>query len=120
MQALCAKHLVVVDESSTHLHTYARYAARSAHGRRAYELQPCNYGQNISLLASLRLTAMGPAMVVPGGVSSAVFETFIRQVLLSSLRPDDIVKLDNLAAHKAHTIRAILRPKRCRLLFLPA
>jgi len=119
MQTLSAKQLVVVDESSTHLHMYPRYA-RSPRGQRAYETQPRNYGQNISLLASLRLSGMGPAMVVPGGVSSAVFETFIRQVLLPSLQPGDIVMLDNLPAHKARTIRAILRPKRCHLLFLPA
>ena len=59
-------------------------------------------------------------MVVPGGVSSPLFETFVRHVLLPTLQPGDIVLLDNLPAHKARTIRGLLHPKRCRLLFLPA
>jgi len=58
MQTLDAKHLVVIDESSTHLHMYPRYA-RSLRGQRAYESQKRNFGQNISLLASLRLEGMG-------------------------------------------------------------
>src|SRR5262249_7041851 len=119
MQTLDVKRLVVVDESSTHLHMYPRYA-RSPRGQRAYEAQKRNYGQNISLLASLRLAGMGPAMVVPGGVSTTVFETFVRHVLLPTLQPGDIVLLDNLPAHKARIIRSLLHPKRCRLLFLPA
>ncbi len=119
MQTLDAKHLVVIDESSTHLHMYPRYA-RSPRGQRAYDSQKRNFGQNISLLASLRLEGMGPAMVVPGGVNSAVFETFIRHVLLPTLQPGDIILLDNLPAHKAATIRALLHPKHCRVLFLPA
>ncbi len=118
IQTFKAKRLVVVDESSTHLHMYPRYA-RSLKGQRAYERQKRNYGQNISLLASLRLDGMGPAMVVPGGVNQHVFETFIRQLLLPTLQEGDTLLLDNLPAHHASAVTAILRPKRCRVLFLP-
>lgn len=119
IQTFKAKQLVVVDESSTHLPMYPRYA-RSLRGQRAYERQKRNYGQNITLLASLNLNGMGAAMVVLGGVNQNVFETFIRQLLLPTLREGDTLLLDNLPAHHASAVRAILRTKRCRVLFLPA
>jgi transposase len=119
MQTLSAKQLVIVDESSTHLHMYPRYA-RSLCGQRAYAQHKRNYGQNISLLAALRLEGMGAAMVVPGGVNQPVFEAYIQQLLLPTLKQGDIVILDNLPAHHASAIAAILRTKRCRVLFLPA
>lgn len=119
IQTLKAKKLVVVDESSTHLHMYPRYA-RSLKGLRAYARQKRNYGQNISLLAALRLNGMGTAMVVPGGVNRSVFEAFVRDLLLPTLQPGDTLLLDNLPAHRASSVRAILRTKGCQVLFLPA
>jgi transposase len=119
IQTFKAKKLVVVDESSTHLHMCPRYA-RSLKGQRAYARQKRNYGQNISLLASLRLTGMGAAMVVPGGVNRYVFDAFVRHLLLPTLQPGDTLLLDNLPAHHASTVRAILRTKGCQVLFLPA
>ena len=119
MQTLKAKQLVIVDESSTHLHMYPRYA-RSLCGQRAYAKHKRNYGQNISLLAALRLEGMSAAMVVPGGVNHHVFEVYIQQLLLPTLTPGDWVILDNLPAHHASSIAAILRTRRCRVLFVPA
>ncbi|MEP7290090.1 MAG: IS630 family transposase [Chloroflexota bacterium] len=119
MQTVKAKQLVIVDESSTHLHMYPRYA-RALCGQRAYATHKRNYGQNISLLAALRLDGMGAAMVVPGGVNRYVFEAYIQQLLLPTLKPGHIFILDNLPAHHASLITAILRTKRCRVLFLPA
>lgn len=119
IQTLDAKRLVIVDESSTHLHMYPRYA-RSLCGQRAYAKHKRNYGQNISLLAALRLDGMGAAMVVPGGVNRHVFEAYLQQLLLPTLKHGDTVILDNLPAHHASAIATMLRSKRCHVLFLPA
>jgi transposase len=119
MTTLKAERLVIVDESSTHLHMYPGYA-RSLRGQRAYAKHKRNYGQNISLLAALRLDGMGAAMVVPGGVNHSVFETYIQELLLPTLKQGDTVLLDNLPAHHASSLVTILRAKHCRVLFLPA
>lgn len=59
-------------------------------------------------------------MVIEGAVNAAVFEAYVRQVLLPSLSPGAIVILDNLAAHKSKTVRGLLLARGCRLLFLAA
>lgn len=96
-----------------------RYA-RAERGKRAFARQRRNYGNNVTLLAALRLEGMSAAMVIEGAVTTAVFETYIREVLLPTLTRGDIVVLDNLAAHKSKTVRALLHRHGCRLLFLPA
>jgi transposase len=119
LSTLKAKQVVVIDESSTHLHMSPRYA-RAPRGQRAYVRQPRNYGQNISLLASLRLTGMGAALVVPGGVDRHVVATYVKELLLPTLQQGDIVLLDNLPAHHASELETSLQAKGCRVLFLPA
>jgi putative transposase len=43
----------------------------------------------------------------------------VREVLLPTLRPGDIVVMDNLGSHKAKTIRQLIRNIGARLVFLP-
>jgi len=114
-----ARRVVVVDESSTHLGMTSAYA-RAPRGERAYAQQQRNYGQNMTLLAGLRLEGMSAPMLIEGAVNTAVFETFVEQVLLPTLQEGDIVVLDNLSAHKSKRVESMLTRKRCRLLFLPA
>lgn len=115
---LPAQRVVVIDESSTHLDMMPRYA-RAPRGQRAYAKQRRNYGKNVTLLAGLTLNGINAPMVVEGAVTTPVFEAYVRQVLLPTLHPGDIVILDNLIAHKSQTVRALLAARGCRLLFLP-
>lgn len=55
-----------------------------------------------------------------GGVDKAAFESFVRQVLLPTLRPGQIVIMDNLSSHKTAKVEKLLTQAGCRLLFLPA
>src|SRR5258708_9977010 len=95
IKTLDARRVVVMDESSTHLGMSTAYG-RSPCGQRAYAVQRRNYGQNVSLIASLRLAGMQTGMVVEGAVNTAGFEAYIQQVLVPSLKPGDIVLLYNL------------------------
>jgi transposase len=113
-----ARQVVVIDESSTHLDMLRRYG-RAPRGQRVYVKQRRNYGQNVTLLAGLRLGGMTEAMVIEGAVTTPVFEAFIEHTLLPALQPGDIVVLDNLAAHKSNRVEQLLRRKGCQLLFLP-
>ena len=118
-EVLPGRRIVVVDETSTHLDMTRRYA-RAPRGQRAYAKQRRNYGKNITLLAGLRLEGMCAPFVVEGGVNTAVFETYVRHVLLPTLQAGDIVILDNLGVHKAKRVQRLLRAHGVQLLFLPA
>lgn len=118
LSTLEARRVVVVDESSTHLGMTPRYA-RAPRGERAYADTLRNYGQNVSLIAGLRLDGMVAPFVVEGAINTAVFETYVREILCPTLRRGDIVMLDNLRCHKAHVIQALIEASGASLLFLP-
>ncbi|MEN9936403.1 MAG: hypothetical protein RLZZ387_2982 [Chloroflexota bacterium] len=59
-------------------------------------------------------------MLLQGATDTLAFDAFIDHVLAPSLRPGQVVVLDNLSAHKgAHTAKAIT-DRGCELWFLPS
>jgi transposase len=111
--------LVFVDECGTHI-AMTRRKARAARGTRARGAVPRNRGPVTTLLAGLSLAGMSPAMTVQGGTTAAVFAAYLEQVLLPSLRPGQVVVVDNVGAHKPDRMRALVAAAGCRLVFLPA
>src|SRR5262245_63745355 len=57
--------------------------------------------------------------VFDGSIDGATFLAYIEQVLVPSLRPGDVVVLDNLAAHKQPEVRAAIEQAGAHLRFLP-
>ncbi len=74
----------------------------------------------MTLLASLSLQGMGEALILDGAADATAFELYIEQILAPSLRPGQIVILDNLSIHQGTRVRQAIEAKGCRLLFLPA
>ena len=91
-----AERFVFVDEcgANTSLH---RLYAWSRRGERAPCSAPRNWGANVTLLASMTLRGMGPCLAVEGPTTKAVFETYVEWVLAPSLRPGQLVVMDNLS-----------------------
>lgn len=118
ISTLEAQRVIVVDESGTHIGMTPSYA-RAASGQRAYDTTLRNYGHNLTLLSGLRLSGMEAAMVIEGAVNSAVFETYVRDVLCPTLAAGDIVVLDNLSCHKGATIEALIQQQGASILWLP-
>ena len=87
-----------MDECGTNTSLSPMYAY-APKGRRAYAQVPRNRGANTTLLASMTLEGMGPCLAVEGTTTTVVFETYVEQVLVPSLRCRQIVVLDNLGAH---------------------
>lgn len=48
-----------------------------------------------------------------------MFEAFVEQVLVPTLRPGDVVVMDNLSSHKRARTRRLIHAAGARLLFLP-
>ena len=74
-------------------------------------------------IGALALDGICAAMTVAGATSSAVFLAFITQVLIPVLkrtRPDAVVVMDNLAAHKAAVVRRALDQAGVAYRYLPA
>lgn len=111
--------LVFVDECGVHtslapIHGYA------PKGERLYLSVPRSRGKNTTLLSCMTLSGMGPSMAVQGATTARVFETYVDQVLAPSLRPGQVVVMDNLGAHRPTRVRELIEEAGCELLYLPA
>lgn len=108
-----------VDETATHIALTPRYA-RAPRGERVYGAVPRNHGQNTTLLAALTGDGVGAAMTLDGAVDRPAFLADVRACLTPTLRPGQIVVLDNLRVHQGAEVRTLVEARGCTLLFLPA
>lgn len=113
------ERLVFVDEMGANTSLASLYAW-APKGERARHSVPRNRGPNTTLLSSMSLLGMGASMVVEGATNTAVFEAYIEQVLIPSLKPGQIVVMDNLTAHKTARVRELIEGRGCELVYLPA
>jgi transposase len=89
------------------------------HDQRASGSVPRNHGKNITLVAALAPDGLHVPWMIEGAMDTATFEWYIREQLGPTLRPGQVVVVDNLSAHKAERIRQSLEARGCSLLFLP-
>ncbi len=113
------ERLIFVDECGTHtsLAPLYGYAPR---GKRLYLAVPRSRGKNTTLLSSMSLEGMGPSLSVEGSTTARVFETYVEKVLAPSLKPGQIVVMDNLSAHRPKRIRELIEKQDCELIYLPS
>ncbi|GAN82285.1 Transposase [Acidocella aminolytica 101 = DSM 11237] len=67
----------------------------------------------------LRLDGMTAPMLLDGPMDREMFQAYIEQVLVPSLRRGDIVVMDNLPAHRPPDVRAAIEAAGATLLYLP-
>jgi transposase len=81
---------------------------------------PRNHGKNTTLVAALTPAGLQAPWTIEGAIDTAAFERYITEVLGPTLRPGQVVVLDNLSVHKAARIRDAIEAVHCEVLFLPA
>jgi transposase len=116
--AIPAAQLVCVDETATTIALTRRYARAPRH-QRAHGRIPKNHGTPTTLVAALTSNGFGPAMTRLGPIDTAAFRAYVQDLLAPSLRSGQIVLLDNLVAHKAADIVALIEARGARVLYLP-
>ena len=72
------------------------------------------------MISSVRLDGSSACMTIEGATNTEVFQAYVREVLIPSLRPGDIVIMDNLGAHKNDRTLALLAQAGAEVRFLPA
>src|SRR5215472_6466592 len=99
-----AAQYLFVDESGVTTDLLRRYA-RGPRGERVADHTPCGHWQTHIVVAGLRPTEMTATAVFDGPLDHATFRAYVEQVLVPTLRPGDVVVLDNLSAHKQPEVR---------------
>jgi transposase len=110
--------LVFIDETgaSTNL---ARLRGRAPRGQRLVGKIPHGHWKTTTFVAGLRATALTAPGVIDGPMNGDTFLAYVEQILAPSLKPGDIVVMDNLSAHKVAGVRQAIEAACARLLYLP-
>ena len=110
--------LVFIDETwaKTNMTRLRGWAPR---GHRLLAKVPQGHWRTLTFLAALRCDRIEAPCVLDGPINGQSFLAYVEQFLLPTLRPGDIVIIDNLGSHKAKAVRKVIRSVGARLFFLP-
>ena len=113
------RRLVFIDETGTSTNM-ARLRGRGKRGRRVVGRVPWGHWKVLTFVAGLRHDGITAPFVIDCAMTRAIFVEYLRQCLIPTLQPGDIVVMDNLPAHKGGTVRQIIEAAGAELRYLPA
>ena len=80
---------------------------------------PHGHWKTMTFLAALRHDRVDAPWLLDGPIDGESFKTYVEKVLVPTLKPGDIVTMDNLGSHKRKAIRQAIRSAGAKLFFLP-
>lgn len=89
-------------------------------GERLLDAVPAGHWKTTTFVAGLRRDGVIAPCVFDGPMTGEMFRAYVEQMLAPTLRPEDVVVLDNLPAHKVAGVREAIRAAGASLLYLPA
>ena len=111
-------HFHFLDETGLRL-DYARTHGRAVGGRRVGGAVPLRRGPSLTLIGALSLRGLGAVQVLKGALTQRGFALYVAHCLAPTLRPGDVLVLDNLSVHKLGGLREWLAARGVQVLFLP-
>jgi transposase len=110
--------LVFIDETGTTTNM-ARRRGRADRGKRLVSAVPHGHWKTTTFVAGLRHDRIAAPFVIDRAMNGTIFRTYVERCLAPTLRPGDVVILDNLPAHKVAGVRRAIEARGARLLYLP-
>ena len=118
MMGLDPRRLVFLDETWATTNMTRRYG-RSPRGRRLVAAVPHGHWKTTTFIAALRHDGLTAPTVVDGALNGELFLAYVQQQLVPTLRPGDILVLDNLSAHKVAGVREAVEGAGAKIVYLP-
>ena len=88
-------------------------------GTRLVEHVPHGHWKTTTFLAAIRASGWVAPLVVDGAINGKLFLGWVEQHLVKSLRPNDIVIMDNLSSHKVKGVADAIASAKAQALYLP-
>ncbi len=88
-------------------------------GQRIKASVPHGHWQTMTFLAALRHDRVTAPWLLDGPINGESFRVYVEDILVPTLRPGDIVIMDNLGSHRSQAVRHAIRAAGARLFFLP-
>jgi transposase len=116
--SVAPERLVFIDETWTRT-DMAPLRGWAPRGQRLTAKVPHGRWKTITFLAALRHDRIEAPWLLEGPIDGESFRLYVEKVLLPTLRPGDIVIMDNLGSHKGNAVRQLIRAAGAKLFFLP-
>ena len=97
-----------------------RLRGRAPRGERLHAKAPHGHWKTTTMISSVRLDGSSACMTIAGSTDTLVFREYVKHVLCPTLRPADVVILDNLVPHKSAETLALIAAAGASVRFLPA
>jgi transposase len=97
----------------------ARRYGRAPRGERLVAKVPWGHWKTVTFVAALRWDRITAPAVFDGPMDRDCFLAYVEQILAPTLKPGDIVVMDNLASHKVAGIKEAIEAKGANLRYLP-
>ena len=112
------ERLIFIDESglSTKM---ARLRGWAPKGERCRAAIPHGHWKTVTFVGGLTLAGFVAPMLLDGPMDGECFLAWVEQMLAPTLRPGNIVVMDNLAAHKVAGVRQAIEARSAELRYLP-
>ncbi len=112
------KRLVFIDETwiKTNMAPLRGWGPK---GQRLRGFAPHGRWRTMTFLAALRCDGLTAPCVFDGPINGECFRAYVEQQLIATLKPGDIVIMDNLGYHKSKAVRVAIKKAGARLWFLP-
>ena len=88
-------------------------------GDRLRAYAPQGRWRTLTFLGALRCDQLTAPGVFDGPINGECFRAYVEQQLVPTLKPGDIVIMDNLGSHKSAVLRQMIRAAGARLWYLP-
>jgi transposase len=115
---LDAARLVFIDETAVSTNM-VRLRGRALRGVRVIGTVPLGAWETITFVAALRHNKMTEPMVIEGAMTGEIFLAYVEQGLVSTLRRNDIVVMDNCRVHLVAGVREAIEKARATVRYLP-
>ena len=115
---LTPSRLVFIDESSVKTNMTRRYG-RAKCGHRLVAAVPHGHWKTTTFVGALRCDGLTAPLVIDGAINGELFLAYVEQVLVPTLKPGDVVIMDNLRVHKLAGVREAIEAVGAKLLFIP-
>ena len=110
--------VVFLDETWAKTNMTRTYG-RSERGGRLRAKVPCSRWETTTFLGAMRATGFVAPLCVEGAINGELFEAWVQQHLVKTLRAGDVVVMDNLSSHKSSRVIAAIEDVGAEVRYLP-
>ena len=97
----------------------SRPRGRAPRGQRLIAAVPHGHWKTSTFIGALRCDGLVAPGVFDGAINGEMFLAYVEQVLVATLKPGDIVIMDNLRSHKVSGVREAIEAAGASLMFIP-